>query len=210
MIRGCCRHGKHYVQIGVRARVKPAQNRHVSGVSCPQTSSPGSFLMRLYCPFPSHRALIVPLLIVLLVSACTRSGPVRRISEPAASIQQLSVAADGHWSLELRLQNFSSIPMRFDKVALVVSIGDMDAGRLESDATLTVGPESADILKVTMQPSAQARLVIANALAGGRGIAYRIEGTLEVSPHDRDKTRSYAIYRTSTLNPAPGLPGVLR
>jgi len=166
--------------------------------------------MRLHCPLSFPRALIFPLLIVLLVSACTRSGPVRRISEPAASIQQLSVATDGNWSVELRLQNFSSIPMRFDKVSLAISIGDVDAGRLESDTALTVGPESADVLSMVMQPSAQARLAIADALAGGRGIGYRIEGTLEVSPHDRDKARSYDIYRTSTLNPAPGLPGVLR
>jgi len=165
--------------------------------------------MRLYCPLPSLRALVVLSLVVLLVSACTR-GPVRRISEPAASIQQLAVGTDGHWTLELRLQNFSSIPMRFEKIILAVRVGGHDAGRLESTAALTVGPESADVLTVTMPPSAPARLVIADALAGGRGVAYRIEGALEVSPHDRGKARRYDIRRTSTLNPAPGLPGVLR
>jgi len=166
--------------------------------------------MRLYCPFLSRRALIVPLLIVLLISACTRSGPVRRISEPAASIQQLSVGADGHWSLELRLQNFSSIQMRFGKISLAVRIGDVDAGQLDSDTALSVGPESADVLTVAMTPSPDARLLLADALARGRGVSYRIEGTLEVSPHDRDKARSYGIRRDSTLNPTPGLPGVLR
>jgi len=166
--------------------------------------------MRLYCPFLSCRALIVPLFIVLLVSACTRSGPVRRISEPAASIQQLSVGTDGNWTLELRLQNFSSIQMRFEKISLAVRIGDVDAGQLDSDAALSVGPESADVLTLAMTPSPDARLLLADALARGRGVAYRIAGTLEVSPHDRDKARSYDIRRDSTLNPTPGLPGVLR
>jgi len=160
-----------------------------------------------------HRAfsLFVPLvLLALLVGACSRSGPVRRISEPAASLQQLTVALDGSWSLELRLQNFSSIPMRFETVSLALHLGDEDAGRLEAAPALTIGPESADVVTLTMQPPSLARMVIADALASGRGIQYRLEGTLAASPHDRDKPRSYDIRRTSTLNPMPGLPGVLR
>jgi len=154
--------------------------------------------------------LLVLLMLALLLTACSRSGPVRRISEPSASLQQLTVAADGVWSVELRLQNFSSIPMRFEKIALAVHIGGQDAGRLDSDSALTVGPESADVLTVSMQPAATARMALADALAGGRAVAYRIEGTLEASPDDRAKARSYDILRNSTLSPVPGLPGVLR
>jgi len=160
-----------------------------------------------------HRSLLlfIPLvLLTLLVSACSRSGPVRRISEPAASIQQLTVGVDGSWSLEVRLQNFSSIPMQFETVSLAVHIGDEDAGRLEATPALTIGPESADVVTLVMQPPSAARMLIADALAAGRGISYRLEGTLAVSPHDRDKARRYDIHRTSTLNPMPGLPGVLR
>jgi len=156
-------------------------------------------------------ALILALLVLTMVlNACSRSGPVRRISEPAASIQQLTVASDGNWSLELRLQNFSSIPMRFEEVTLAVRIGEHDAGKLESNAALTVGPGSADILAIHMQPAPDARLLLADALADGRGVSYRLEGTLEASPHDRDKTRSYDVLHNSTLTPVPGLPGVLR
>jgi len=159
---------------------------------------------------PRPALLLALLLIALLLNACSRSGPVRRISEPAASIQQLSVGTDGHWTLELRLQNFSSIPMRFEKVTLTVRIGEHDAGRLESTSPLTVSPESADVLTVRMQPSPDARMFLANTLAGGHGVTYRVEGTLDASPHDRNKPRSYDIRLNSTLNPVPGLPGVLR
>jgi len=159
---------------------------------------------------PRPVLFVLLLLTALLVNACSRSGPVRRISEPAASIQQLSVGTDGHWTLELRLQNFSSIPMRFEKIALAVRIGEHDAGRLESTSPLTVGPESADIVTINMQPSSAARMFLAATLASGRGAAYRIEGELEAAPHDRDKTRRYDVHRNSTLNPVPGLPGVLR
>ena len=53
----------------------------------------------------------------LALAACG-GGMVKRVSEPAAGIQQLTVANDGSWEVELRLRNYSSMPMRFDDVAL--------------------------------------------------------------------------------------------
>ena len=42
--------------------------------------------------------------LALVLTACG-NGPVKRVSEPAASIQQLSVGNDGNWEVELRLRN---------------------------------------------------------------------------------------------------------
>ena len=50
--------------------------------------------------------------LLLLLAGCGSGGPVRRISEPAASLQQVSVRADGRWDVQVRLDNFSSVPMR--------------------------------------------------------------------------------------------------
>jgi len=156
------------------------------------------------------RLLLVLLAAAVLAAACSRSGPVRRISEPAASIQQLTVGADGNWSVELRLQNFSSIPMRFAEVSLTIRIGEHEAGLLRASPALTIGPESADTLTVPMQPGADARLLLADALAAQRSIRYRLHGSVEAAAHDRDKPRSYDIRHESLLNQVPGLPGVLR
>jgi len=164
--------------------------------------------MRHACP--SRACLLLLLLAALVLSACSRSGPIRRISEPAASIQQLSVGIDGQWTLDLRLQNFSSIPMRFDALSLELHIGDTNAGTLTAEPALTVGPESADVVTLALQPAPDARLMIADALARARGLSYRIEGTLSASPHDKGKPRHYEIQRSSMLSPVPGLPGVLR
>ena len=58
----------------------------------------------------------------LLLAACG-SGPVaRRVSEPAVNIQQLTVRADGGWSVDLRIDNFSNVPMRFDGVSLAMTV----------------------------------------------------------------------------------------
>lgn len=144
----------------------------------------------------------------LLLAGCA-SGPVRRVSEPAARVQQLTVRADGTWSVELRLENFSSIPMRFDDVDLALAVGGYDAGRLSARPALSIGPESADVVDVTLRPAVEAKIAAADALAAGRTLQYTLRGTLRATPED-GRERGFDIERSSALSPAPGLPGVLR
>lgn len=145
----------------------------------------------------------------VLMAACA-SGPPRRVSEPAASIQQLTVHADGGWSVDLRLQNYSSIAMRFEGLSLAVGIGGETAGTLQARPGLSIGPESADVVTIALSPTSTARIQLADALAGGRGVDYSLEGTIDAAPEDRGNPRSYKIKRSSALSPVPGLPGVLR
>ena len=151
--------------------------------------------------------------IFLLASLCLLAacggGPVRRVSEPAASIQQLTVRTDGSWSVDLRLENFSTVPMRFDNVALALTVGGESAGTLQGQPRLSVGPESADMATLTLSPSPPARIVLADALAAQRGVGYSFEGTLTAAP-ENGSARNYRVKRSSALSPVPGLPGVLR
>ncbi len=144
----------------------------------------------------------------LALTACG-GGAVKRVSEPAASIQQLTVGNDGNWDVELRLRNYSSMPMRFDSVALAVKVGDETAGTLSATPALSIGPESADVIKVRLQPASSARIVVADSLAGGRSLFYELEGTVSATP-DEKKQRSFEIKSRNSLSQAPGLPGVLR
>lgn len=156
-----------------------------------------------------HRLSFLILLTAVLVAACS-SGPMRRISEPAASIQQLTVEADGSWSVDLRVQNYSSIAMRFDRVHLDMLVNGETAGTLHAEPQLQVSQQSADVLSVAVTPSAQARLLLADALASGRGVSYSLKGNLSAVPVDRGSVREYATTREGVLSPMPGLPGVLR
>lgn len=144
----------------------------------------------------------------LALAACN-SGVVKRVSPPAASVQQLTVRADGGWDIALRLQNFSSMPMTFDSVSLTLSVGDEAAGTLTTRPALSIGGVSADVINVQLQPSSNARLVVADALAGNRTLAYSLKGTVSATPQEK-KQRSFDVDNRSTLNQAPGLPGVLR
>lgn len=145
--------------------------------------------------------------VALLLTAC--GGPVRRVSEPTAQIQQLTVRADGRWNVDLRLQNYSSIAMRFDDVRLALSVAGQAAGELRATPALSVGPESADVIAVQLNPDAAAKVAVADALAAGRTVRYALQGDIAATP-DEAAQRSFEIRRESALSPAPGLPGVLR
>ena len=156
-----------------------------------------------------RRFLVAAVALAARLAACS-SGPPRRISEPAASIQQLAVQADGRWSVSLRLQNYSSIPMRFETVELQLEVDGQAAGVLHETPALEIGPESADVISVDFDPASAARMLLADALAAGRGVGYVLEGSIEATPIDRGSGRSYRVKRSSALSPTPGLPGVLR
>lgn len=151
---------------------------------------------------------IALLLFCLSLAACG-GGLVRRISAPAASIQQLTVNTDGSWSVDLRLQNYSSIPMRFDSADLAIAVGDQPAGSLKGAPRISIGPESADMVSLPFKPSVEARMAVADALAGRRSLGYTLKGKLEAVP-DKGKSKSFDIDARNTLSPVPGLDGVLR
>lgn len=155
-------------------------------------------------------AVVSAMVLLVLMAACSTGGKPRRVSEPAASLQQLTVEADGRWTIELRLQNYSSVPMRFDAVSFAFEVGGQSAGTLAAQPALTVGPESADVVTLAFDPSPTARLLLAGRLADGRGTSYVLDGTISAAPTDRGKVRDYEVKRDSRLSPVPGLPGVLR
>ncbi len=144
----------------------------------------------------------------LLLVACS-TGPVRRVSEPAANIQQLTVRADGTWSLELRIDNFSTVPMRFDTLSLAMTIGGQSAGTLQAKPGLSIGPESADVATLAFVPLPAAKIVIADALARNASVNYALDGTLDAAPQ-KGSVHSYKLKRENALSPVPGVAGVLR
>ncbi|TZF87198.1 LEA type 2 family protein [Cognatilysobacter lacus] len=151
---------------------------------------------------------VLALLFATVLAACTH-GPVRRVSEPTAQLQQLTVRADGAWDVQLRLQNYSSIPMRFDRVRLALTAGTQPAGDIVATPAVDIGPESADVVSITLQPSTAAKLAVADALAAGRGIDYALKGEIAATPEKKSQ-KTFDVEHRSALNPAPGLPGVLR
>lgn len=155
---------------------------------------------------PLRLGLLV--LCTALLGACS-DGIVRRVSDPAASVQQLTVNMDGSWKVDLRLQNYSSIPMRYDTLRLDLGVGGEAAGSLQAAPGISIGPETADVVSVALKPSSNARMAVADALAGRRSLEYTLKGSIAATPEDK-KPRSFDIDTRNMLSPAPGLDGVLR
>ena len=146
--------------------------------------------------------------VALLLAGCG-SGPVRRVSEPAASIQQLTVRADGRWDVEMRLQNYSSVPMRFSATNIGITFDNGMAATVQAQPQIDIGPESADVFIATVSPQPEGRARIASALADGSSLNYTLGGTVDAAP-ENGGSRSYKIKWNSALTPVPGLPGVMR
>ena len=149
------------------------------------------------------------LLGLAVLAGCAGGGPVRRVSEPAANLQQLTVQADGSWMVEVRIDNFSSVPMRFERIDLAMTMAGQAATSLQAAPALTIGPESADVVTVRVMPSAGAKIAVADALSRSRAIDYHLEGTL-VAAAENGSERNYKVERDNALSPAPGITGVLR
>ncbi len=154
------------------------------------------------------RLLLLLLSCTVLLVACSH-GNIKRVSEPAVSLQQVSVASDGRWKVELRLQNYSTVSMVYDAVDLQVTVEGQPAGTLAGRPGFSIGPGAADVVTLDLTPTPTARMAVANALAGSGMLGYALKGKVTVTPVEGAQ-RSFEIDMHSTLSPAPGLTGVLR
>ena len=98
-------------------------------------------------------SLLALLAATVLLGGCG-DGVVRRVSDPAVSVQQLTVKADGQWAVDLRLQNYSSIPMRFDSLKLDVSVAEQAAGTLQASPALSQASSRSVMAATLLSPNA--------------------------------------------------------
>jgi hypothetical protein len=156
---------------------------------------------------PSRTLAVLALFaFALALPACGGGGVKKQINPPRASVQQLTVLPNGQWKLVLRLQNFSNQPTDFSSVSGNLKFGGQSAGSVSAMPNMSIGPESADTVEATMTPSLEAKLAVASALSASQSIRYEFEGQIGTS----QRNAPYDFKYESSLNPAPGLPGVLR
>lgn len=143
------------------------------------------------------RIPLAALVLGAMLTACS-GGPPRRVHPSTASIQQLAVEADGSWRVQLRVQNFSTFPMRYEGVEAKLSVDGKDAGTLATALDLEILANSGDVVEARMQGGP--------ALPRGRDFAYRLEGTIRTS----EPRESFDFERSSRLSPVPGIADTWR
>ncbi|MBB5015702.1 LEA type 2 family protein [Rehaibacterium terrae] len=141
-----------------------------------------------------------------LLTACSSDPVKKRVWPPQASLQEVAVQDDGQWRLNLRLQNFSTVAMRYDQVDLRLEVAGIEAGRLSLRPGISVGPGSAEIVEALLTPADAAREPMDAVLRTRNGLRYRLVGRIVSG----DPRGNYDIEFASALNPVPGLDGVLR
>ena len=150
------------------------------------------------------RLTCVLAILALSLAGCA-GGPRKNIFPPRASIQQIALQADGSWKLQLRLQNFSNVPMGFAKADMKIEIAGTQAGSLSVSPAIRVGPESADLFEASLKPAPAAVATLA-ALHGDSSVRYKVSGRIVTT----DPAGDYPYAFESQLSPVPGLDGVLR
>jgi len=150
-------------------------------------------------------ALLLSLLMLVFASGCGTDGPPKRVFPPEARIQELRLQPGGAIVL-LRVESFSSVPSRLERVALSLHLGDGPALPLSASPDLILLPGSVEVVELPLALPEAEQQRINEAITQGRALRYRLGGTLGVDPPGRDQPIDYR----NALSPAPGLPGVLR
>jgi hypothetical protein len=140
-------------------------------------------------------ALSLPFLLV----ACTGGRPKERINPPTVSIQEVRID-DGRCELRLRIQNHSTVGMRFDTVSF--ERFDLDGRAL---APLSMTPDL-DVAPYTGEPFRH-DVDCPDMTDGATELVYRLAGRITASEPGR---RNFEFNHRSRLLPVPGLPGVYR
>ena len=145
------------------------------------------------------------LLLLALVAGCA-SGPPKRVYPPQASLQEVRVQADGQWVAQVRIQNFSTVPMRFSRLEATLTVNGQEATRISIDPGLSVGPGSNELVQHVFTPAAGPKAAVDQALASRRAVRYQLTGRIASSEPATDHPFEYQ----SALDPVPGLAGILR
>ncbi len=151
------------------------------------------------------RPALLLMVVLMLLAACS-SGPPVRIFPPQVSVQELRVLPDGRWSVDLRIRNYSTVPMRFSRLQATLEFGGQPAAQIDLDPGFSVGPGSSEVVAHVFAPPQAIKVAVEAAAAAGRGSRYRIHGAISSDEHGTDDDFEYQ----SALDPIPGLPGVLR
>jgi hypothetical protein len=146
------------------------------------------------------------LLVGCIALAGCSSGPKKRVFPPEVRMQELQRLDDGTLQLQLRLHNYSNVPMRFERVEAELLIGGLSAGRIDLAPALQVAANSVEIVPAELIPPAAVLAAVDAALDAGSGLRYQVRGTLATL----EPRGNYAIDFSSTMDRVPGLDRVLR
>ena len=143
----------------------------------------------------------------LTLAGCTSFGT--KLQPPTASIQQLTVNADGTWAAVVRFQNYSyDTGMHVYAIDADLSLAGKPAGHLAFSPALDIPAMDADIATATFKPDAAG--VAALLAAKHNAIQYGLKGTLSVGKDSKGGAQPFKLDDKGYLSPVPGVSNIWR
>lgn len=144
---------------------------------------------------------LLPPLIALTVAlaACSAGKPKERINPPAFSIQELHIDGE-RCTVQFRVQNHSSVSMRFRDIRLdALNLDGRDLAPLAFDAHREIPPYTGEPIRHELPCPAMTD--------NASELVYRLSGTVNT---DQPHNRRFDVRHNSRLLPVPGLTGTYR
>ena len=139
-----------------------------------------------------------------VLAAC--GPPTHPINPPNATIQQLDVLPDGSWKIQIRLENFSDITVRYSTFKASLRVAGVAAGEISLNPQLDIPGENADIVATTLKPDADVRKAFASDVKLPGGVPYELKGTINITTAGKD----FKFEHKSRLLPVPGIANQYR
>ncbi len=152
------------------------------------------------------RSLRFFMLFVALAALAACGPPTHPINPPNASIQQLDVLPDGSWKVQIRLENFSDITVRYATFKAALRVGGVAAGDISLNPQLDIPGENADIVATTLKPNTDALKAFASDVKLPGGVPYQLKGTINIPAAGKD----FKFEHKSRLLPVPGIANQYR
>lgn len=134
-----------------------------------------------------------------LLSACSAGRPKERINPPNLSLQEVRIDGD-RCSLRLRIQNHSTVGMRFSTLTIDrVTLDGRELGPLTLTPNIDVPPHTGEPIDHDV--------ACTDMPANASELIYRLQGRVETTEPGR---RRFDVEHRSRLLPVPGLTGVYR
>jgi hypothetical protein len=132
-------------------------------------------------------------------AAQTSSGLIARVNPPSMAIQHLKINTPTSASLTLRLQNFSTVPMIFEKTDFQLSLIN-ESLSLDTSLSLEVPGLSSETTEISIPINEQLSQKILSAYKKNHSVDYTITGHIETS----SPSGKFKLEYESALSPIPG------
>lgn len=140
-------------------------------------------------------------LFMLLLTGCQAKGSagmILRVNPPSASIQKLSIEANNALKIQLRIQNFSTVPTTYQNLQAQLRFNTQPVIMLNVPLQMTIPALSSDVISTLIEPT--------QLLFTDDKLQYTLTGKIDTT----QPKGHYDFTYEGQLTPVPGVKNTYR